>query len=173
MDRRGVQKSSTNIDNTHVMVHFKLPLNEIIVDFFDDLKRVSSGYASFDYDECGYETTNIVKLSVLLNGNEVEELTTIVHKSKAQLFARKLCLKLKETITPHQFEIAIQAAVGAKIIARETIRAYRKDVTAKLYGGDATRRMKLLKRQSEGKKRLRMIGNIEVPRDVFIKVLKL
>ncbi|XP_068085950.1 translation factor GUF1 homolog, mitochondrial isoform X2 [Anabrus simplex] len=172
MDRRGVQTSATNIDNSRVMMTFKLPLNEILVDFHDHLKSLSSGYASFDYEDDGYVPSNLVKLGILLNGVLVDELSSIVHVSKANIVGRRLCQKLKETIPRQMIQINVQAAVGGKIVARETIKPYRKDVTAKLYGGDVTRRMKLLKKQAEGKKKMRMVANIELPRETFIDVLK-
>ncbi|XP_023219214.1 translation factor GUF1 homolog, mitochondrial-like [Centruroides sculpturatus] len=172
MERRGIQKTSQAIDDNHIMLQYKFPLNEVIVDFYDELKSISSGYASFDYEEAGYESSTLVKMNILLNGQQVDELTTIVHTSKSRQIGQNICLRLKETIPQQQFEIAIQAAVGGKIIFRENIKALRKNVLAKCYGGDITRKMKLLKRQAEGKKRMRMIGKIQVPRDVFIKVLK-
>ena len=149
-----------------------LPLNEVVLDFHDKLKSLSSGYASFDYEDNGFVSTNLVKLDVLLNGQLVEELSHIVHLTKVNLYCRDLVLRLKELIPRQMVQIAIQAVVGSKIIARETIKAFRKDVTAKLYGGDVTRRMKLLRNQAEGKKKMRSIANINVPRDTFIKVLK-
>ncbi|XP_058121256.1 translation factor GUF1 homolog, mitochondrial [Anopheles coustani] len=172
VERRAVQKTSLNIDNERIMTTYLMPLNEIVLDFHDQLKSLSSGYASFDYEDYGYVETSIVRMDVLLNGQLVEELCTITHSSKAQNHARELVLKLKELIPRQMVQIAIQAVVGGKILARETIKAYRKDVTAKLYGGDVTRRMKLLKQQSDGKKKMRSIANINVPRDTFIKVLK-
>ncbi|XP_073972395.1 translation factor waclaw [Rhodnius prolixus] len=172
MEKRGVQQSAVNIDNTRVMIQFELPLNEIILDFHDRLKSVSSGYASFDYEDRGYVASNLVKLHILLNGVDVEELRTIVHSSKARIYGKRLCSKLVNIIPRQQFHIAIQAKVGGKIIARENIKPYRKDVTAKLYGGDVTRRMKLLKKQAEGKKHLKSIANISLPRETFIEVLK-
>lgn len=172
LDRRGIEKSSTDINDDRTMLVYKLPLNEIILDFHDVLKSLSSGYASFDYQDDGYEETHLVKLSVLLNGQEVDELSSIVHFSKAQLYARQLVLKLKELIPRQMVHIAIQVSVGSKILAREDIKPFRKDVTAKLYGGDVTRRKKLLKQQSEGKKKMRSIANINVPRETFISVLK-
>jgi len=171
-ERRGQQLDSKNLDLNHIMLQVRFPLNEIITDFFDDLKSVTSGYASFDYEDDGYRVSNLVKVTMLLNGRELEELTCIAHATRARTIGKQLCLRLRDTIPPQQFSIAIQAAIGGKIISRENIKAYRKDVTAKLYGGDGTRRMKLLKQQAEGKKRMRMIGNVEVPRDIFIKVLK-
>jgi len=172
IERRGVQIDSKNIDNSRIIMQFKLPMNEIAVDFYDALKSVSSGYASFDYEERGYEQSDIVKLNVLLNGEIVEELSSIVHVSKARQYGKSICHRLKETIPRQLFQVAIQAAVGSKILARENIAALRKDVTAKCYGGDISRKMKLLKRQAEGKKRMKSIANIEVPRETFIKVLK-
>ncbi|GLH01794.1 Translation factor GUF1 homolog, mitochondrial [Gryllus bimaculatus] len=172
MDRRGIQKSMQNIDNHTVMMQFILPLNEIVIDFHDTLKSVSSGYASFDYEEYGYFESKLVKLVILLNGIPVDELSAVVHTSKASIVGHKICAKLKELIPRQMVLIAIQAAVGGKIVARETLKPYRKDVTAKLYGGDVTRRKKLLKQQAEGKKKMRMLANINVPKDIFIDVLK-
>ncbi|XP_047575161.1 translation factor GUF1, mitochondrial isoform X1 [Lutra lutra] len=170
--RRAVQKNMMYIDQNRVMLKYLFPLNEIVVDFYDSLKSLSSGYASFDYEDAGYQTAELVKMDILLNGNPVEELVTIVHKDKAHSVGKAICERLKESLPRQLFEIAIQAAVGSKIIARETVKAYRKNVLAKCYGGDITRKMKLLKRQAEGKKKLRKIGNIEVPKDAFIKVLR-
>ncbi|XP_053109611.1 translation factor GUF1, mitochondrial isoform X2 [Hemicordylus capensis] len=170
--RRAVQKDLVYIDDHRVMMKYFFPLNEIVVDFYDALKSLSSGYASFDYEDAGYQTADLVKLDILLNGNAVEELVTIVHKEKAYTVAKTMCERLKDIIPRQLFEIAIQAAVGNKIIARETVKPYRKNVLAKCYGGDITRKMKLLKRQAEGKKKLRKIGNVEVPKDAFISVLK-
>lgn len=172
VERRGIQKTSSNIDNNRIMMSYTLPLNEIILDFHDKLKSLSSGYASFDYEDHGYHLTNVVKLNIMLNGQLVEELSTIVHVSKAQRFGRDLVLRLKDIIPRQMIQIAIQACVGGKVLARETIKAFRKDVTAKLYGGDVTRRMKLLKQQAEGKKKMRSVANVNVPRDTFISVLK-
>ncbi|KAJ8675252.1 hypothetical protein QAD02_011038 [Eretmocerus hayati] len=172
MERRGVEKSTKNIDNERVMLQFQLPLNEIIVDFHDALKSMSSGFASFDYEDAGFAIANIVKMDVYLNGQLVEELSTLVHSAKATEKARKMSLKLMDIIPRQQFLIAIQVTVGSKVLARENLKPYRKDVTAKLYGGDVTRRKKLLARQSEGKKKMRMIGNIALPRETFIDVLK-
>uniref|UniRef100_A0A4X2KMA2 GTP binding elongation factor GUF1 n=1 Tax=Vombatus ursinus TaxID=29139 RepID=A0A4X2KMA2_VOMUR len=170
--RRAVQKNMVFIDQNRVMLKYLFPLNEIVVDFYDSLKSLSSGYASFDYEDAGYQTADLVKMDILLNGNPVEELVTIVHKEKAHPIGKSICERLKDTIPRQLFEIAIQAAIGSKIIARETVKAYRKNVLAKCYGGDITRKMKLLKRQAEGKKRMRKVGNIEVPKDAFIRVLK-
>lgn len=172
MGRRGEQKNCQNIGDHSVMLTYKFPLNEIIVDFFDELKSITSGFASFDYEESGYEPSALAKVEMLLNGKPVEELTVITHATKARALGRDLCLRLKDTIEPHLFLIAIQATVSGKVIAREDIRPLKKNVVAKLYGGDVTRRMKLLRQQTEGKKKMRMVGNINVPRDAFIKILK-
>ncbi|XP_056345310.1 translation factor GUF1, mitochondrial isoform X2 [Oenanthe melanoleuca] len=171
-DRRAVQKDMLYIDENRVMLKYLFPLNEIVVDFYDALKSLSSGYASFDYEDAGYQSADLIKMDILVNGNPVEELATVIHKDKAYAAGKLLCERLKETIPRQLFEIAIQAAIGKKIIARETLKAYRKNVVAKCYGGDITRRMKLLKRQAEGKRLMRKIGNVEVPRDAFIRVLK-
>lgn len=171
-ERRGIQQNISNIDNKRIMLQFVFPLNEIIVNFHDGLKAISSGFASFDYEDAGYSPTNLVKLSILLNGSAVDELSIIVHHSKVDFEGRALCRKLVEIIPRQMFQIAIQATVNGKIIARETLKAYRKDVTAKLYGGDVTRRTKLLKQQAEGKKKMKMIANIQIPRDTFIEILK-
>uniref|UniRef100_A0A2K5QHA3 GTP binding elongation factor GUF1 n=1 Tax=Cebus imitator TaxID=2715852 RepID=A0A2K5QHA3_CEBIM len=170
--RRAVQKNMMFIDQNRVMLKYLFPLNEIVVDFYDSLKSLSSGYASFDYEDAGYQTAELVKMDILLNGNTVEELVTVVHKDKAHSIGKAMCERLKDCLPRQLFEIAIQASIGSKIIARETVKAYRKNVLAKCYGGDITRKMKLLKKQAEGKKKLRKIGNIEVPKDTFIKVLK-
>uniref|UniRef100_A0A2K6MNQ7 GTP binding elongation factor GUF1 n=1 Tax=Rhinopithecus bieti TaxID=61621 RepID=A0A2K6MNQ7_RHIBE len=160
--RRAVQKNMIFIDQNRVMLKYLFPLNEIVVDFYDSLKSLSSGYASFDYEDAGYQTAELVKMDILLNGNNVEELVTVVHKDKAHSIGKAICERLKDSLPRQLFEIAIQAAIGSKIIARETVKAYRKNVLAKC----------LLKRQAEGKKKLRKIGNVEVPKDAFIKVLK-
>ncbi|XP_028599630.2 translation factor GUF1, mitochondrial isoform X1 [Podarcis muralis] len=170
--RRAIQKDLIYIDDHRVMIKYFFPLNEIVVDFYDALKSLSSGYASFDYEDAGYQPADLIKMDILLNGNPVEELITIVHKDKAYTVGKALCERLKDVIPRQLFEIAIQAAVGKKVIARETVKAYRKNVLAKCYGGDITRKMKLLKQQAEGKKKLRKIGNVEVPKDAFISVLK-
>ncbi|XP_026101948.1 translation factor GUF1, mitochondrial isoform X2 [Carassius auratus] len=170
--RRAVQKNMFYIDDHRVMMKYTFPLNEIVMDFYDQLKSMSSGYASFDYEDAGYEAADLIKMDFLLNGRPVEELATIVHKDKAYSAGKAICERLKESIPRQMFEIAVQAAIGSKIIARETIKAYRKNVLAKCYGGDITRKMKLLKKQAEGKKKMRRIGNIDVPKDAFINVLK-
>ncbi|XP_046437702.1 translation factor Guf1, mitochondrial-like [Daphnia pulex] len=172
LDRRGVQIDSKNIDNSRIMMQFRFPLNEIAVDFYDALKSLSSGYASFDYEEDGFQESDIVKLNLMLNGEIVEELCTVVHVSKARKYGKEICLRLAETIPRQMFQVAIQAVIGGKVVARENVAALRKDVTAKCYGGDISRKMKLLKRQAEGKKRMKSIANIEIPRETFIKVLK-
>ncbi|XP_062498424.1 translation factor GUF1, mitochondrial isoform X1 [Pezoporus occidentalis] len=171
-DRRAVQKDMLYIDEHRVMLKYLFPLNEIVLDFYDALKSLSSGYASFDYEDAGYQAADLIKMDILLNGNPVEELATVIHSDKAYATGKLLCERLKDAIPRQLFEIAIQAAIGKRIIARETLKAYRKNVVAKCYGGDITRRMKLLKRQAEGKKLMRKIGNVEVPRDAFIRVLK-
>ncbi|KAL6480334.1 hypothetical protein MHYP_G00113670 [Metynnis hypsauchen] len=172
LSRRAVQKNMVYIDDHRVMMKYLFPLNEIVVDFYDQLKSMSSGYASFDYEDAGYEPAELIKIDFLLNGKPVEELTTIVHKDRAYSMGKAMCERLKESIPRQMFEIAVQAAIGSKVIARETIKAYRKNVLAKCYGGDITRKMKLLKKQAEGKKKMRRIGNVEVPKDAFINVLK-
>ncbi|XP_072352784.1 translation factor Guf1, mitochondrial isoform X2 [Scyliorhinus torazame] len=170
--RRGVQKNIVYIDDHRLMMQYLFPLNEIVVDFYDSLKSLSSGYASFDYEDAGYQVADLIKMDFYLNGKCVEELATIVHREKAYATGKAIAVRLKDTIPQQLFEIAIQAAIGNKIIARETIKAVRKNVLAKCYGGDITRKMKLLKRQAEGKRRMRKIGNVEVPKDAFINVLK-
>ncbi|XDV37805.1 hypothetical protein PO909_007347 [Leuciscus waleckii] len=171
-NRRAVQKNMFYIDDHRVMMKYLFPLNEVVVDFYDQLKSMSSGYASFDYEDAGYEAAELIKMDFLLNGQPVEELAIIIHKEKAYSAGKAICERLKDSIPRQMFEIAVQAAVGSKIIARETIKAYRKNVLAKCYGGDITRKMKLLKKQAEGKKKMRRIGNIDVPKDAFINVLK-
>lgn len=172
-DRRGVYVGMNYIDTERVDIHYKLPLNEIVYDFFDVLKSRTKGYASFDYEICGYEKSDLVKLDVMLNGDVVDALSFIIHRDKAYQRARKMVEKLKEKIPKHLFEIPIQAAIGGKIIARETVKAMRKDVLSKCYGGDITRKKKLLEKQKEGKKRMRQLGSVEIPQDAFMSVLKL
>lgn len=172
-ERRGVYKGMEYMEETRAMLKYELPLNEIIYDFFDALKSRSRGYASFDYDLKGYEQSELVKLDILINREEVDALSFIVHAESAYERGRRMCEKLKEEIPRHLFEIPIQAAVGGKIIARETVKAMRKDVLAKCYGGDITRKKKLLEKQKEGKKRMRQVGNVEIPQKAFMSVLKL
>jgi len=172
-DRRGIFKDMKYLDETRVEMHYELPLCEIVYDFFDALKSRTKGYASFDYEMLGYTPSKLVKLDILLNGDIVDALSFIVHVDKAYARARKIAEKLKENIPHQMFEVPIQASIGGKVIARETVKAMRKDVLAKCYGGDITRKKKLLEKQKEGKKRMRQLGTVEVPQDAFMAVLKL
>lgn len=171
--KRGTLKSQTFITTDRVEVNFEMPLAEIVFDFYDKLKSISRGYASFDYHQIGYQHSQLSKLDILLNGEPVDALSALIYRDNAYDFGRKMCEKLKELIPRQQFDIAIQAAIGAKIIARETVKALRKDVTAKCYGGDITRKRKLLDKQKKGKKRMRQVGNVEVPQSAFLAVLKM
>ena len=171
-DKRGVFEQMTYLDANRVKLEYRLPLNEIIFDFFDQIKSRTRGYASFDYEFLGYERSKLVKLDILLNGEVCDALSIIVHEDGAYNRGRTLCENLKEAIPRQLFEIPVQAAIGGKIIARETVKAMRKDVLAKCYGGDITRKKKLLEKQKEGKKRMRTIGSVEVPSEVFMQILK-
>ena len=173
LDKRGELVKQQFIAGNRVELNFRLPLGEIVIDFYDKLKSISKGYASFDYHPCGYRPSKLIKLDILLNGEPVDALSTLTHFDNAYDLGRRMCEKLKELIPRQQFDIAIQAAIGSKIIARETIKQVRKDVTAKCYGGDVSRKRKLLEKQKKGKKRMKQIGNVEVPQKAFLAVLKL
>lgn len=173
IEKRGVLKNQVYLTSDRVELTFEMPLAEIVFDFYDRLKSISKGYASFDYHPVGYQASNLIKLDIMLNGDPVDALSALIHKDNAFQLGKKICIKLKELIPRQQFEIAIQAAIGAKIVARETVKALRKDVTAKCYGGDITRKRKLLEKQKKGKKRMRQIGSVEVPQQAFLAVLKL
>lgn len=173
MDKRGMLKNQIYLTSDRVELQFSMPLAEVVFDFFDRLKTISRGYASLDYELSGYEVSDMVKLDVMLNGDRIDALSAIVHRSKAYEWGKKLCEKLRELIPRQMFEIAIQAAIGQKIIARETVKAMRKDVLAKCYGGDISRKRKLLDKQKKGKKRMRQVGNVEIPQEAFMAVLKI
>jgi GTP-binding protein LepA len=173
MDKRGVIKNQHYLTTDRVELSFEMPLSEIVFDFFDKLKTISRGYASLDYHLIGFRESDMVKLDVMLNGDRIDALSAIVHRSKAHDWGKKLCEKLRELIPRQMFEIAIQAAIGQKIVSRETVKAMRKNVLAKCYGGDISRKRKLLEKQKKGKKRMRQVGNVEIPQEAFMAVLKI
>jgi GTP-binding protein LepA len=173
LEKRGTLTKQHYLTPSRVELSFELPLAEIVFDFYDRLKSISKGYASFDYQPMDYRASDLVRLDIRLNSEPVDALSALVHRTKAESLGRKICAKLKELLPRQQFMIAIQASIGAKIIARETISALRKDVTAKCYGGDISRKRKLLEKQKKGKKKMRQIGNVEVPQKAFLEVLKL
>jgi GTP-binding protein LepA len=171
-DRRGVYKNMTYLDQERVEFDWEFPLGEIILDFFDKLKTVSRGYASLDYDMLGYRESDLVRLDMLINGDPVDAFSVIIHKDKAYDWGRKIADKLKDLIPRQLFEVAIQAAIGTKVIARTSVKALRKDVLAKCYGGDISRKRKLLEKQKEGKKRMKQVGSVEIPQEAFLAVLQ-
>jgi GTP-binding protein LepA len=173
LGKRGELVKQEYISGDRMEILYDMPLGEIVIDFYDKLKSISKGYASFDWHHNGFRPSNLVKLDILLNGEQVDALSTLTHRDNADSFGRRMCEKLKELLPRQQFDIAIQAAIGAKIIARETVKQVRKDVLAKCYGGDVSRKRKLLEKQKKGKKRMKQIGNVEVPQKAFLAVLKL